>query len=275
MNKIPAQNKGGDPGAAGRHRLRDGLHRRRRSPSSASAATCSPSSRRRGTSAPRRRPARSPTPTGSSRRRTWPRPSSPGGEHRRRGAAGAARTDPVRRADHRAERPQPAVGQLPQLPTVTVPPPPLPGPAPAPAPAPAPPRGPPADQPGGGGPTSGCHGPGLHVRHGHRCPADVTVRRRGRGGLRPRRFFVPGRASGAGGAGSGGVAGSYDGASVPVFGQLAGLDGSSLDESRRRGDRGFVAGRADAARRRPGRGGRARRGDRCLVRTHQASRSSR
>jgi len=31
-------------------------------------------------------------------------------------------------------------------------------------------------------------------------------------------------------AGSGGVAGGYDGASVPVFGQLAGLDGSSLDE---------------------------------------------
>ena len=30
--------------------------------------------------------------------------------------------------------------------------------------------------------------------------------------------------------GSGGVAGTYDGASVPVFGQLAGLDGKALDE---------------------------------------------
>jgi hypothetical protein len=47
----------------------------------------------------------------------------------------------------------------------------------------------------------------------------------------PDRFYVPGQSLGtADRAGSGGMAGSYDGASVPVFGQLAGLDGSSLDE---------------------------------------------
>lgn len=47
--------------------------------------------------------------------------------------------------------------------------------------------------------------------------------------LDPSRFFVPGRNASGGGAGAGGVAGGYDGASVPVFGQLAGLDGSDLD----------------------------------------------
>lgn len=53
----------------------------------------------------------------------------------------------------------------------------------------------------------------------------------------PSRFYVPGESLGgvdggsnAGGEGSGGQPGSYDGASVPVFGQLAGLDNASLDE---------------------------------------------
>ncbi|RBY96850.1 hypothetical protein DQ237_04310 [Blastococcus sp. TF02-8] len=48
----------------------------------------------------------------------------------------------------------------------------------------------------------------------------------------PSAFFVPatgGGARSATGGGSGGLAGSYDGASVPVFGQLAGLDGAALD----------------------------------------------
>ena len=36
--------------------------------------------------------------------------------------------------------------------------------------------------------------------------------------------------SGSGSGGSGGVAGGYDGASVPVFGQLAGLDSAALEE---------------------------------------------
>jgi hypothetical protein len=51
----------------------------------------------------------------------------------------------------------------------------------------------------------------------------------------PSRYFVPGSSLGgadrASAGGSGGQVGSYDGASVPVFGQLAGLDGASLDES--------------------------------------------
>lgn len=42
--------------------------------------------------------------------------------------------------------------------------------------------------------------------------------------------FVPTSASSSG-SGGGGVAGSYDGASVPVFGQLAGLNGSNLPSS--------------------------------------------
>jgi hypothetical protein len=52
----------------------------------------------------------------------------------------------------------------------------------------------------------------------------------------PSRYFVPGESLGGvdGGSGSGegagGQAGSYDGASVPVFGQLAGLDSAALDE---------------------------------------------
>ena len=52
----------------------------------------------------------------------------------------------------------------------------------------------------------------------------------------PSRFFVPGESLGGvdgasgSGEGAGGTPGSYDGASVPVFGQLAGLDGAALDE---------------------------------------------
>jgi hypothetical protein len=53
----------------------------------------------------------------------------------------------------------------------------------------------------------------------------------------PSRFFVPGQSAGTpdrstgSGGGAGGVAGQYDGASVPVFGQLAGLNGSDLAEA--------------------------------------------
>jgi hypothetical protein len=58
----------------------------------------------------------------------------------------------------------------------------------------------------------------------------------------PARFFVPGESvgnpdsadsgagSGGAGGGSGGQPGGYDGATVPVFGQLAGLDDASFDE---------------------------------------------
>jgi hypothetical protein len=50
----------------------------------------------------------------------------------------------------------------------------------------------------------------------------------------PSRFAVLGSgASGSSGSGgSGGAPGNYDGASVPVFGQLAGLDNASLDQER-------------------------------------------
>jgi hypothetical protein len=94
----------------------------------------------------------------------------------------------------------------------------------------------------------------------------------------PARYFVPGRSLGGAdrsGGGSGGVAGGYDGASVPVFGQLAGLHSASLDED--------AAAEADAA------GGTApalpaaalvavvalAAVTAALVRTHQAQRESR
>jgi hypothetical protein len=47
----------------------------------------------------------------------------------------------------------------------------------------------------------------------------------------PSRYYVPGRSlGGADRDGAGGVTGSYDGASVPVFGQLAGLDSAALEQ---------------------------------------------
>ncbi|HEY0402039.1 MAG TPA: hypothetical protein VGD09_08470 [Blastococcus sp.] len=63
-------------------------------------------------------------------------------------------------------------------------------------------------------------------------PADIVAA----SAFDPSRYYVPGRSlggpdrSGSSATGSGGVAGSYDGASVPVFGQLAGLDGAALDD---------------------------------------------
>ncbi|NYJ05389.1 hypothetical protein [Petropleomorpha daqingensis] len=51
----------------------------------------------------------------------------------------------------------------------------------------------------------------------------------------PSRFSAPGSGTPSGSSsaagGAGGVAGQYDGASVPVFGQLAGLNGSDLEEA--------------------------------------------
>jgi hypothetical protein len=123
---------------------------------------------------------------------------------------------------------------VPQLPPVTVPLPPT-GPQP---PAGPPPSGPVTDQPpatvgtipGGPGPegipgtqytyNTGAGAPQLK-------PADVAAA----AAFDPSRFYVPGKSlGGVDRNGSGGVAGSYDGASVPVFGQLAGLDGATLDD---------------------------------------------
>jgi hypothetical protein len=58
-------------------------------------------------------------------------------------------------------------------------------------------------------------------------PADIAAA----AAFDPARYYVPGRSlGGPDGAGAGGVAGGYDGASVPVFGQLAGLDSAGLDQ---------------------------------------------
>ena len=74
---------------------------------------------------------------------------------------------------------------------------------------------------------------------------------------------------------SGGVAGSYDGASVPVFGQLAGLDGAGADESAEEA----AASAAPAAQTLPAAALAAvvalAAVTAALVRTHQASRASR
>jgi hypothetical protein len=129
---------------------------------------------------------------------------------------------------------------LPQLPQVNVPLPTLPGP-PVPGGAPVPPPtvnptepGQPAVPPAAGPTPAGpayqydtSANPGLS-------PADMGAA----AAFDPSRYAafsggesgsLRGFGSGAN-SGSGGAPGSYDGASVPVFGQLAGLDGSTLDE---------------------------------------------
>lgn len=57
----------------------------------------------------------------------------------------------------------------------------------------------------------------------------------------PSRFFVPGESlggvdGGSSGEGAGGQTGNFDGAAVPVFGQLAGLDSAVLDEDAAQAD---------------------------------------
>jgi hypothetical protein len=166
---------------------------------------------------------------------------------------------------------------IPQLPTVTVPP--LPGAETPPQPPLQPgPEDPPTEQPGGGGPTlAGASGPLYTYGSGpgapRMAPADIAAA----AAFDPHRFYVPGRNLGsADRAGSGGMAGSYDGAAVPVFGQLAGLDGSSLDESSAAED---AAASSPAAQTLPAAALAAvvalAAVTAALVRTHQASRSSR
>lgn len=132
----------------------------------------------------------------------------------------------------------PSVG-LPQLPQINVPLPPLAGAVPAPptaapggvlppAAGPASPTAAPLPQGPSGTPYSyGFGGVGqLDPRNGGATPA-----------FDPSRFAAPasddGTSSTVGrgtGGGSGGLPGGYDGATVPVFGQLAGLNGTALDE---------------------------------------------
>jgi hypothetical protein len=139
---------------------------------------------------------------------------------------------------------------LPQLPAVTLPT--LPGNTPAPPPNAPPvteqPReeapvvkeqlGRPTMQPPPGNPYTYNVGAGAVQLS----PADSSAA----AAFDPSRFFVPGgslrSADRGGSAGAGGVTGSYDGASVPVFGQLAGLDSPPLDE----GSAGQVATASDA-----------------------------
>jgi hypothetical protein len=129
----------------------------------------------------------------------------------------------------------PSVG-LPQLPQVNVPVPAgqIPAPGGPDAPVPTGPDGTPVDNGAQPQPPS--------------TPGDVYAYNTGAGAPRmtpsdivaasafdPSRYFVPGRSLGGAdragsGGGAGGVAGSYDGASVPVFGQLAGLDGAALED---------------------------------------------
>jgi hypothetical protein len=172
---------------------------------------------------------------------------------------------------------------LPQLPAVSVPAPPASGPAPAPVPVPVPtPQGdtPPAPQPDGtpvvvGGAT----GPGYTYGTGTGAPQMSPSAAAAAAAFDPAQFFAPGRSSsgaGSGGAGgSGGLAGSYDGASVPVFGRLAGLDGASLDETAAE----ETAASSPAAQALPAAALAAvvalAAVTAALVRTHQASRSSR
>ncbi len=95
----------------------------------------------------------------------------------------------------------------------------------------------------------------------------------------PARFLASRNATGSAGtgSGSGGLAGSYDGATVPVFGQLAGLNGSGLDDDGEALD--TTADTASTATPLPAAALAAvvalAAASAALVRTHQASRASR
>jgi hypothetical protein len=119
---------------------------------------------------------------------------------------------------------------LPPLPTVQVPPPPG-DPGGPPTPPDAPPTNLPGDTPPDDQPLDGTPGDQYAYNTGGAAPrlspSDVVAA----SAFDPSRYFVPGRGlGGADRSGAGGAAGSYDGASVPVFGQLAGLDGAALEE---------------------------------------------
>ena len=168
---------------------------------------------------------------------------------------------------------------VPQLPQVNVQVPPLPGAPGTPTPPVHPPGGPnpdptPTPVQGVDGNqytyTTGGVGPQLN-------PANIAAA----SAFDPSRFpragsSTNGSGRGSGGTtGSGGVAGGYDGASVPVFGQLAGLDGSRLDDRSAQRD----ASSATPAQTLPAAALAAvvalAAVTAALVRTHQASRSSR
>ena len=129
---------------------------------------------------------------------------------------------------------------LPQLPTVEVP---LPVPGAA-APAPGAPEvlpgGTPAGQPPvAGQPPAQAQQPGVsnyQYDTGVGAPRMSANDIAAAAAFDPSRYYVPGGQSLGGvdragsGTGAGGQPGGYDGASVPVFGQLAGLDGTAMNE---------------------------------------------
>jgi hypothetical protein len=128
---------------------------------------------------------------------------------------------------------------LPQLPQVDVPAPTLPThEAPPPAP-PAPPDTTTTTTTTTGPTAQSIPGRQYTYDTGAGAPQMAPVDSSAAAAFDPSRFYLPGQRTGTpdgfsrsgGGAGSGGVAGTYDGASVPVFGQLAGLDGSNLDQA--------------------------------------------
>ncbi len=128
---------------------------------------------------------------------------------------------------------------LPQLPPLTIPPPPaglLPVPSapsaqPTPSPAPAAPPVAAPEQPVAPAPE-GVPGNQYAYPTGAGAAQLSPGSRAAAAAFDPARFLPASSAPRAGGtgSGSGGLAGSYDGATVPVFGQLAGLNGSRLDE---------------------------------------------
>lgn len=126
---------------------------------------------------------------------------------------------------------------VPQLPTVTVPlpsPPEVVDPNNPTVPNPTDPRNPGGPTPTGPAPE-GTPGSPYNYDLGGGAPNLGPVDAAAAAAFDPSRFFVPGQGpdgavGSAGGEGAGGQTGNYDGAAVPVFGQLAGLGSAALDE---------------------------------------------
>jgi hypothetical protein len=124
---------------------------------------------------------------------------------------------------------------LPQLPTVNVPLPvpgggvtPPPSTAPLPTPGGPPPAQPPAAQPAAQQPGVSNYAYDTGVGTPRMSPGDSSAA----AAFDPARFYTPDSSTGGvDRSGAGGAPGGYDGASVPVFGQLAGLGGTLDAES--------------------------------------------
>jgi hypothetical protein len=127
---------------------------------------------------------------------------------------------------------------LPPLPTVNIPLPALDGTVTPPTDVdPTDPTNPtdPTDPPPTGPAPEGTPGSQYNYDVGGGTPSLSPVDTVAAAAFDPSRYFVPGESlggvDGGNGGGAGGQPGSYDGAAVPVFGQLGGLDNASLDEA--------------------------------------------